>query len=274
MTHHTKMRSGKEACVPIVELPHNNLHAVGIDNYTKPVLSNSTVLNIEAPVESPYSGASFSVSFDWTNMTARWISPIYHPIFLQHKQICSCALPQLPPLEDKLILAPHPQQVLSSPSSALSTTESHPSPSSSISSSDDDRFIYNPLNVLNEYTASQKAQSFESCSGNCSIAHQSTEPTWQHQYLADVEHQIKALLSHPELFRPCSKCIVNKIAYSEVQSEPAFFARKARARTPGADFLSDDDLRACSTKKCDQMDFSFLLRTGLYSDIHLVCLLL
>lgn len=102
-----------------------------------------------------------------------------------------------------------------------------------------------------------------SCISKPASSSQMSHDEWQ-EYL---EEQLLSLISVPELFRPCSYCSMVQTAWCECQSDVAFFKKKAQSRTIGAFPLSDQDLRG---GKAADMDFSVLLKTGLYSDFKIV----
>eukprot|EP00047_Mylnosiga_fluctuans_P006922 m.249992 g.249992 ORF g.249992 m.249992 type:complete len:403 (+) comp16476_c0_seq1:44-1252(+) len=82
---------------------------------------------------------------------------------------------------------------------------------------------------------------------------------------SEVLRDIFSLLSFPHHARTCAHCTGDPAALAEVQTDPSFFLRKARVRTPGANPPSDEELRTpCS------LDFGQLLTTGMFSDVKML----
>lgn len=80
-----------------------------------------------------------------------------------------------------------------------------------------------------------------------------------------VLKDISILLEKPHYIVQCEHCNVNPTSFAEMRTDLDFFKRKARAHTPGADPLSDEDLRSASP-----FNFSDLLLTGAHSDVTVV----
>eukprot|EP00050_Salpingoeca_kvevrii_P015329 m.45759 g.45759 ORF g.45759 m.45759 type:complete len:373 (-) comp6262_c1_seq2:199-1317(-) len=78
------------------------------------------------------------------------------------------------------------------------------------------------------------------------------------------------MLARPHLHPPCPSCPTNPQALAELRADPAFFARKARAATPGTAPFPDDDLRRLAAADEGAMDFSRLLTSGVFSDVKLI----
>lgn len=82
---------------------------------------------------------------------------------------------------------------------------------------------------------------------------------------------LRKLLTKPSALPPCQACRPDIMALTESLTDPQFFARKARIRTPGADPLEDADImRGSKASQSQAAIFTDMLRTGSHSDIRIV----
>lgn len=90
--------------------------------------------------------------------------------------------------------------------------------------------------------------------------------------LAGMVAVVRQLLRPPALWPPCCpQCTPSSVPWTEAVSDPAFFCRKARCRTPGAAPLADAEImRGTPTAQSRAQVFGSLLRSGAYSDVKIV----
>lgn len=82
----------------------------------------------------------------------------------------------------------------------------------------------------------------------------------------EVAAVLVQLLRRPLHWQPCESCHTHAQALAEAHSDPTFFARKARVRTPGTHPLPDEDLMAIGRPA---FDMQLLLTTGAFSDLKI-----